>query len=70
MTKVCTRCGESMPLDAFAVDRSKRTGRKARCKSCDRERARRWYAENAAEHVARQLAARAARKSKPTRGAS
>jgi len=33
-TKVCTGCGEDKPLEAFAIDRSRKDGRTFRCKLC------------------------------------
>jgi 5-methylcytosine-specific restriction endonuclease McrA len=41
--KTCTKCGETKPLDAFALNRRNKTdGRHARCKSCSAE----YYAAN------------------------
>jgi hypothetical protein len=44
----------------FAVDRSKRCGIKSICKACDREKARRYYAENREKVIARVAARQAA----------
>ena len=33
-TKNCTACGVAKPLDQFHVDKSKKSGRKAKCASC------------------------------------
>jgi hypothetical protein len=42
---VCTRCGVRQPLDDFAVDRSRPSGRKGMCKRCDNEKSlSRYYA--------------------------
>lgn len=35
--KRCPRCGDTKPLDEFAIDRSKVSGIKSCCKACDRE---------------------------------
>jgi hypothetical protein len=40
----CYACGEDLPFEAFAVDRSKASGRKSICRRCDREKARAYYA--------------------------
>lgn len=34
MTKTCTKCGDTKPLDAFYRNKSGRDGRVARCKPC------------------------------------
>jgi hypothetical protein len=41
-TKQCTSCKRMLPLDAFGIDRSSRTGRRSSCRECVRrqERAR------------------------------
>jgi hypothetical protein len=36
--RVCTRCGALRPLDEFARDRSRPSGRKGMCKRCDAEK--------------------------------
>lgn len=41
--KKCPQCNGEKPLDAFAVDRSKKDGRKAHCKECDAARKRKNY---------------------------
>jgi hypothetical protein len=41
--RYCSRCEERLPVEAFAIDRSKPSGRKSACKQCDRERAREYY---------------------------
>lgn len=47
----CYVCLEELPVDAFAVDRSKASGRKSVCKSCDRRRvAERWAALHPWDH--------------------
>jgi hypothetical protein len=42
--KRCGRCGETKARSEFATDRSRRDGLMVRCKVCDRERNRRYYA--------------------------
>jgi hypothetical protein len=37
--KTCPRCGRIQPPEAFAIDRSKASGRKSHCKRCDRAKA-------------------------------
>ena len=36
-TKRCTKCGKDLPLDAFHRDRSKKQGRRSRCRECERQ---------------------------------
>lgn len=45
--KKCPQCGAEKPLDAFAVDRSKKDGRKAHCKECLATKAREKYSSAA-----------------------
>lgn len=49
----CYRCEASKPLDQFARDRSKASGRKSICKSCDKAKGKRYYAENGERAKAR-----------------
>jgi hypothetical protein len=42
-TRWCAGCEQRLPVDAFAVDRSKPSGRKSACKECDRAKARDYY---------------------------
>ena len=58
----CVSCGEALRADEFYVDRSKASGRRSFCKSCDRARARRYYGDHRAQVVARVQRAQAARK--------
>jgi hypothetical protein len=44
----------------FAVDRSKASGRKSHCRTCDARRAHGWYVEHREELYARRAAAREA----------
>jgi len=37
MTRTCSTCGETKPLEDFAIDRSKPSGRRGRCYTCQRE---------------------------------
>jgi hypothetical protein len=46
--------------EGFGVDRSKTSGRKSHCKTCDRERAKAYYAERRDELYARREAVREA----------
>ena len=39
----CSGCRQRLPVEAFSVDRSKPSGRKSRCKVCDREKSRAYY---------------------------
>lgn len=52
----CYRCSEERPVDEFAVDRSKGSGRKSICKACDNAKARRYYEANRDKVRARQNA--------------
>ena len=47
-TRVCTRCGEEKPETTEYFSRHKRCrgGLNAMCKSCTKEKSRRWHAEN------------------------
>jgi hypothetical protein len=45
--KRCGTCGESRPLDAFAVSRRAGDGRQARCRACWRD----WYVDNRDQHL-------------------
>src|SRR5438093_10848045 len=46
MTRTCSRCGETKPLDEFAV-RDRATGRRGKiCRSCLRAYGRQHYARN------------------------
>lgn len=47
--KSCPRCGEEKPMSEFSPDASKSDGRASRCRPCDRERARAYYARHRAE---------------------
>jgi hypothetical protein len=63
--RICPRCGKSQPISEFAVDRGKSSGRKSHCKSCDREKARRYYAEHRLEALAKQKAQKRAKRDTP-----
>lgn len=49
----CNRCGETKPEDAFTRDRSRKTGRKGHCKSCDASAKRDAYAADPSHYKAR-----------------
>ena len=53
---ICPGCGEEKPVEAFAVDRSRKSGRKPRSKRCDAERSRAYYQANRERVSARVLA--------------
>jgi NAD-dependent SIR2 family protein deacetylase len=36
-TKRCSKCGEVKPLEEFHRDRSKKLGRRSRCRECERQ---------------------------------
>ena len=46
MSKPCTKCGETKPLDDFHRDKTRAGGRKSDCKECVREYERRYREEN------------------------
>ncbi len=48
----CYRCGPR-PVAEFARDRSKASGRKSICKSCDAAKSASYYAKNSARVIAR-----------------
>ena len=48
--KVCTKCGETKPLDAFYKAKGTRDGLRGDCKTCFAARAKRWYDQNK-DHV-------------------
>lgn len=58
--RVCPRCGRSLPLEDFPVDRSKASGRKSWCRSCDNAKSHAYYAANR-ETVLEKAAARRGR---------
>ncbi len=49
----CYRCAIPKPIDQFARDRSKASGRKSICKPCDTAKSATYYAENAERVIAR-----------------
>jgi len=59
--KKCPRCLTVKPLDAFAIDRSRASGRMSACKVCDAARSRRYYAANG-DKVRDRIAANARRR--------
>lgn len=46
MSKTCTKCGETKPLDGFRRDKSKKGGRRSACTECTKESNRRYREEN------------------------
>jgi hypothetical protein len=54
----CCRCGEERPLEEFARDASKASGRKSYCKPCDAARCRDYSSRNSDKVLARVKAAR------------
>ena len=46
MSKTCTKCGETKPLDDFYRDKTGAGGRRPDCKECVREYSRRYHEEN------------------------
>jgi uncharacterized CHY-type Zn-finger protein len=46
MTAKCYKCKQDLPVEDFARDKSKSSGRKSICKACDNEKAKRYYADN------------------------
>ena len=46
MSKTCTKCGETKPLDDFHRDKTRSGGRRSDCKECRREYSRRYREEN------------------------
>ena len=41
MLKTCPKCGDQLPVEEFARDRSKASGYKGFCKACDNAKSRR-----------------------------
>jgi hypothetical protein len=56
------KCGETKPLAEFAKDATKSGGYASRCKLCDREKGRRYYAEHRAQKIAKAKAYAARRR--------
>ena len=48
-TKRCSKCGEVKPLEEFRRDRSKKLGRRSRCRECER-RSERIYQPRSTAH--------------------
>jgi predicted RNA-binding Zn ribbon-like protein len=51
--KRCPTCERLLDVGEFALDRSKASGRKSWCKSCDAAKARRYYQRNRAAVILR-----------------
>ena len=49
----CYSCGEHKPVGEFSRDPSKASGRSSRCRACDRNRSKAYYAENRERVLAR-----------------
>lgn len=62
--KVCNGCQVSKPLDEFAVIATRKSGRGARCKECEKERRRQYRLKNPDKIRALALAYRASGKAK------
>lgn len=68
LSKRCTQCGEVRPLEEFPRDKSKRDGRKSRCRVCNakHDRERRWakkgIPESAWPRLHQEVEARATRR--------
>jgi len=60
----CPQCRRFLPVDAFAGDRYKASGRKTACKACDNARAKEYYERNR-ERKRAYMAERNARRSFP-----
>lgn len=46
MTKTCSTCRETLPIDSFARNKSRLDGRKAECKPCGNAASREWRKNN------------------------
>ena len=44
--KICTKCGDELPIEEFARDRTRASGRKSLCKACDRAKSKAYYEAN------------------------
>jgi hypothetical protein len=51
--RCCYACGRDRPVDEFARDKSKGSGRKSICKACDNAKSSRYYAANRDRVIAR-----------------
>lgn len=59
MQKRCPSCRITQPSTEFSPDRSKADGLNSKCKTCDRARAKAYYARNRVATIARQSATNA-----------
>ena len=48
--KACSKCGEEKPLDDFYRDKSGKSGRSSRCKTCANAHVASWKAANSERH--------------------
>ena len=51
IVKGCVICRQELPLSEFNVRRRSRDGKQNVCRSCNRDRARRYYADNREAHL-------------------
>ena len=58
--KTCSKCGEELPVEEFARDRTKASGYKGFCKACDNAKSRRYYEANRERKLASMAKRRAA----------
>jgi hypothetical protein len=57
----CYACHEELPVEVFARDRAKASGRASICRPCDNEKSHRYYLEHREEKLAKARAERAPR---------
>jgi hypothetical protein len=58
--RTCSKCGEELPVEEFARDRTKTSGYKGFCKACDNAKSRRYYEANRERRLASMATRRAA----------
>ena len=51
MTKHCTLCKNDLPITEFNKNKAKKDGFQNVCRSCSRQRARKYHAENRDKHL-------------------
>ena len=51
MIKTCTQCGEGKHLSLFPKNKTMKDGHLNQCKDCKREYKKKWYQQNAQEHI-------------------
>ena len=52
LASTCYRCRRFLPVEAFAADKSKASGRKSICRACDRAKSRAYYVANRERKIA------------------